>query len=121
MSDYVYNQIQFPKPKKAPMSLPSLPARHIEDLPSGTSAKSDHELVTSWVRGLRSAHSQRNFGKTASSFLAALPMGIRTASVEDVREALTAITEGKSTATAEQYVLRVKSLLSYGHKLGYAA
>ena len=46
-------------------------------------------------------------------------MGIRNATVEDMREALSAITEGKSAATAEQYVLRVKSLLSYGHKLGY--
>ena len=27
--------------------------------------------------------------------------------------------EGASDATAQQYVLRVKSLLSYGHKLGY--
>jgi site-specific recombinase XerD len=101
------------------MSLPDLPTHHIEALPSGTSAKTDDELVTSWVGGLRSTHSQRNFAKTASSLLAALPMGIRHATVEEVREALTVITEGKSAATAEQYVLRVKSLLSYGHKLGY--
>jgi hypothetical protein len=38
-----------------------------------------------------------------------------------VREALAKITEGVSDATAQQYVLRVKSLLSYGHKLGYMA
>ena len=55
---------------------------------------------------------------------AALPRGasrcgIRKATVEDVREALAKITEGLSDATAQQYVLRVKSLLSYGHKLGY--
>ena len=42
----------------------------------------------------------------------------RQATVEDVREALAKITEGLSNATARQYVL-VKSLLSYGHKLGY--
>ena len=48
-----------------------------------------------------------------------LPAGIRKATVEDVREALAKITEGLSEATAQQYVLRVKSLLSYGHKLGY--
>lgn len=57
---------------------------------------------------------------TARRFLEALPPGgIRTATVEDVREALAKITEFKSDATASQYVLRVKSLLSYGHKLGY--
>ena len=38
-----------------------------------------------------------------------------------MREALAKITEGLSDATAQQYVLRVKSLLSYGHKLGYMA
>ncbi len=52
-------------------------------------------------------------------FLEALPIGLRKATVEDVREALAQITEGKTDATAQQYVLRVKSLLSYGHKLGY--
>jgi integrase len=36
-----------------------------------------------------------------------------------VREALAKVTEGKSDATAAQYVTRIKSLLSYGHKLGY--
>ena len=90
-------------------------------LAAGTRAKSDAELVRSWADSLRSAHSRRNFEKTALRFLEALPAGIRKATVEDVREALAAITEGASDATAQQYVLRVKSLLSYGHKLGYMA
>ena len=60
--------------------------------------------------------------KAPLHFLEALPAGgIRKATVEDVREALAKITEGLSDATAQQYVLRVKSLLSYGHKLGYMA
>ena len=46
-------------------------------------------------------------------------MGVRKAKLEDVREALAAITAGASESTARQYVLRAKSLLSYGHKLGY--
>jgi site-specific recombinase XerD len=100
----------------------TLPAHRIGTLATGTRAKSDAELVRSWADGLRSTHSRRNFEKTALRFLGALPAGgIRKATVEDVREALAKITEGLSDATAQQYVLRVKSLLSYGHKLGYMA
>src|SRR5262245_59333154 len=55
---------------------------------------------------------------TAERFLAALPMGLRTATVEDVRDAIVVATLGASTATARQYTLRIKSLLSYGHELG---
>jgi integrase/recombinase XerD len=50
---------------------------------------------------------------------ALLPLTLRTATVEDVRDALAKITEGLSDATASQYVLRVKSLLTYAHKLGF--
>jgi integrase/recombinase XerD len=46
-------------------------------------------------------------------------MGLRAAMVEDVREALDTVSGGLSDATARQYVLRVKSLLGYAHKLGY--
>jgi site-specific recombinase XerD len=101
------------------MSLRTLSAHRIDAPPTGTSAETDDELVASWVASLASAHSRRNFEKTASRFLEALPTGIRRAKVEDVRQALAQITEGLSAATAQQYVLRVKSLLSYGHKLGY--
>jgi integrase/recombinase XerD len=41
------------------------------------------------------------------------------ASVEDVREALETVTRGVGKATRTQYVLRVKSLLGYAHKVGY--
>jgi integrase/recombinase XerD len=100
----------------------ALPAHRIGTLATGTCAKSDAQLVKSWADSLRSAHSRRNFEKTALRFLDALPAGgIRKATVEDVREALATVTEGLSDATAQQYVLRVKSLLSYGHKLGYMA
>jgi len=44
---------------------------------------------------------------------------LRTATVEDVRDAIVAATIGASAATARQYALRIKSLLSYGHELGY--
>ena len=97
----------------------SLPSHRIGTLTAGTRAQSDVQLAASWVESLHSAHTRRNFEKTVLRFLEALPVGIREATVEHVREALATITEGLSDATAQQYVLRVKSLLSYGHKLGY--
>jgi integrase/recombinase XerD len=45
---------------------------------------------------------------------------MRAATVEDVRDALGRITAGVTDTTGMQYVLRVKSLLSYAHRLGYA-
>ena len=97
----------------------NLPAARIGTL-AGTRARSDDELVTSWLDSLASSHTRRNFEATTGRFLTALSMGLRAATVEDVREALETITTGRSAATVAQYVLRVKSLLSYAHKLGYA-
>src|SRR5262249_24105908 len=76
--------------------------------------------AASWVASLNSPHSRRNCERTASRFLAALGgVRLRQATVEDVREALTTITAGLAPTSAGQIVLRVKSLLSYGHRLGY--
>ena len=86
---------------------------------SGTRAVTDRELVASWVEGLTSVHSRRNFEATALRFLEALPVGLRQATVEDVRQALGSITANCGTGTGRQYVLRIKSLLSYAHRLGY--
>jgi site-specific recombinase XerD len=96
-----------------------LPVHRIEIVASGTRANNDKELLKSWLRSLGSSHTRRNFETTTRSFLAKLPMGLRAAAVEDVRDALATITDGMTGATASQYVLRVKSLLTYGHKLGY--
>jgi integrase/recombinase XerD len=86
-----------------------------------TRADNDEQLLTSWLTSLTSAHTRRNFETTARRFLAGLPAGegLRAAAVEDVRQALTAITAGLAPTSARQVELRVKSLLSYGHRLGY--
>jgi integrase/recombinase XerD len=82
--------------------------------------KSDEALLKSWLRSLGSQHTQRNFEVTARRFLAELPEGgLRAATVEDVRDALTSMSTGLSEASARQYVLRIKSLLGYAHALGY--
>jgi integrase/recombinase XerD len=97
-----------------------LTIQRIGTLTAGTRAKNDDELVKSWLASLTSDHTRRNFAKTVDRFREALATDLRTATVEDVREAMDAITTGLSDATTQQYLLRVKSLLSYAHKLGYA-
>jgi integrase len=87
----------------------------------GSRADSDEALLKSWLRSLNSSHSQRNFEVTARRFVAELPEGgLRAATVEDVRDALSSMSAGLSEASARQYMLRVKSLLGYAHALGYA-
>jgi integrase/recombinase XerD len=105
----------FPMLKSTDVSL-----ERIGTLAAGTRARSDAELVASWLASLTSAHTRRNFELTATRFREALATDLRTATVEDVREAVANITAGLSNATARQYLLRVKSLLSYAHKLGYS-
>jgi integrase/recombinase XerD len=86
---------------------------------TATSATSDEELVASWVANLRSEHSRINFRTTADRFLAALGASMCRATVEDVRQALETITAELAPSSSRQIVLRVKSLLSYGHRVGY--
>jgi integrase/recombinase XerD len=84
-----------------------------------TRATTDGQLVDSWIETLTSPHTRRNFETTALRLLARLPMGLRAATIEDVRDALTTMTKGLAETSARQYVLRVKSLLGYAHALGY--
>jgi len=98
-----------------------LPAVQITMLARATRAENDEQMLQSWLANLTSAHSRRNFEVTARRFFAELPAGgLRAATVEDVRDALGRITQDVSETTGRQYVLRVKSLLSYAHRLGYA-
>ena len=84
-----------------------------------TRADTDEQLFKSWIDSLGSEHSKRNFKMTAQRFIDALPMGLRVATVEDVRDAMTTVTAGLKASSARQYVLRMKSLLGYAHSLGY--
>jgi integrase/recombinase XerD len=99
---------------------PKVPANLPITLVRATRAESDEALLKSWLRSLNSPHSQRNFEVTARRFLAGLPEGgLRAATVEDVRDALSSMSSGLSEASPRQYVLRIKSLLGYAHALGY--
>ena len=86
---------------------------------AATSATNDEELVASWVANLGSEHTRKNFGTTAGRFLEALQVPLRSATVEDVRQALETLTAKHASSSARQVVLRIKSLLAYGHRLGY--
>jgi integrase/recombinase XerD len=96
-----------------------LPAHRVVSLVRATRAETDEQLLTSWLESLGSPHTRRNFERTARRFLAELPMGLRAAAVEDVRDALDRITAGLAETSARQCVLRCKSLLSYASRLGY--
>jgi integrase len=99
----------------------SLPAATVTTLGRATRAENDEQLLDSWLANLTSAHSRRNFKVTPRRFLAELPAGgLRAATIEDVRNALSRITVGVAETTGRQYVLRVKSLLGDAQRLGYA-
>ncbi len=91
---------------------------------SATRAETDMQLVESWLAGMSSQITQAKFRTTAERFLAALSasgLTLRSATIEDVRDAIEALTVRKAPGTARQYAQRVKSLLGYGHRLGYLA
>jgi hypothetical protein len=92
-----------------PAQLPALPVTQL------TRARSDDELVASWLANMSSALTRAAFAATAKRFvshLRAQGLTIRTATVEDVREAIAILSAGKAPSSAAQYARRVKSLLS---------
>jgi len=107
---------------KAPAIIPA--ADLVPASTSHTRARSDDELIASWLDGMGSDRTRANFAMTADRFmghLAARGLTIRSATVEDVREIMAELATGKAKSTAVQYAQRVKSLLSYAHRLGFTA
>jgi len=87
-----------------------------------TRASTDAELVASWLAGMHSEVTRAKFAATADRFLTILAergLSLRTATVEDVREAIEALGAGKAVSSRAQYAQRAKSLISYAHRLGY--
>jgi integrase/recombinase XerD len=97
----------------------NLPTTQRITVVKSTRAETDEQILKSWLDGLGSPHTRRNFETTARRLLAELPMGLREATVEDVRDAIAKMADGVGEATLRQYMLRVKSLISYAHKVGY--
>lgn len=85
-------------------------------------AESDGELVGAWLASKRSAHTRRAYEADALAFLATLDaMGrsLRTATARDVQAWASGL-EGAPTTRARR-IASAKSLLSFGHRLGYLA
>jgi site-specific recombinase XerD len=94
-----------------------------------TNAKTDRELLKVWLKSHRdgSAHTVRVYSRVGERFLAALAAagpGLRTATVEDVLQAVEAMRvkeDGSPVkpATVNTYVASVKSFLGVAHRVGY--
>lgn len=83
-------------------------------------ADTDGELVGAWLASKRSAHTRRAYEADALAFLAALAsMGrtLRTTTARDV-QAWAATLEG-APATRARRIASAKSILAFGHRLGY--
>jgi len=103
-------------------ALAIIPAADLVVVTAYTRARTDDELIASWLDGMGSDRTRANFAMTADRFmghLAARGLTIRSATVEDIREIMAELAAGKARSTAVQYAQRVKSLLSYAHRLGF--
>jgi len=104
------------------------PTKHI-------SADNDAELIAEWLADGMAKSTRHHFGRTAKVFVQyAAPMVaarlgedrvrmfgvVRLVNKTEALAALRMIVEGLANSTRSQYVARVKSLLSYAHKNGYA-
>lgn len=85
-------------------------------------ASGDGQLVGAWLASKRSEHTRRAYAADAEAFLGALGgMGrtLRTATAMDV-QAWAATLAGAPTTRARR-IASAKSLLAFGHRLGYLA
>jgi site-specific recombinase XerD len=94
-----------------------------------TNAKTDRELLKVWLKSHRdgSAHTVRVYSRVGERFLGALAAagtGLRTATVENVLQAVEAMRVKKDgspvkPATVNTYVASVKSFLGFAHRVGF--
>jgi len=81
-------------------------------------ADSDDELVAVWLRGKRNPRTQALYRYTLRQFRQTVPGPLASLTLddlEDFREALSHL----RPATQAQRIATIKSLLSFGHKVGY--
>ena len=80
-------------------------------------ARSDAHLLDLWLFG-KSPHTRRAYQRVAGAFLATLgPAGLRTATLGDL-QARACVLPGKASSRAVT-LAAVKSLLTFGHRIGY--
>ena len=91
-----------------------------------TTANTDRELLAVWLKSHSggSRHTLRAYQRIGSRFLAALGVSLHHAKLEDVQEALEAMTTKEdgsavSPATLHQSVAAVKAFLNFAHTVGF--
>ena len=89
-----------------------------EVAPSQTSASTDEKLITMWLHG-KSQTSQKTYTSTVKQFLAFVGKGLRDLKLEDVQLWSSSLEMRYSATTVKNKVNAVKSLLSFGQKIGY--
>ena len=98
------------------MSISTYSFHEIE--PSQTSATTDEKLITMWLHG-KSQTSQKTYTSTVKQFLAFVGKGLRDLKLEDVQMWSSSLELRYSATTVKNKVNAVKSLLSFGQKIGY--
>jgi integrase/recombinase XerD len=96
----------------APTATPWLSTRALTE-----QAGSDAHLVSLWLHG-RPAHTQRAYRRDAARFLAIVDRPLRQVAVGDVQAFIDTLQE-LAPASQARAIAAVKSLLAFGHQLGY--
>lgn len=85
----------------------------------GNQASSDAQLIAMWLHG-KSAHSQRAYGADVERFTNFTGKALQQVTLSDLQAFVDSLAE-MSPNSQKRIVSSVKSLLSFGHKLGYLA
>lgn len=92
-------------------------SRPVEDSPDASRAASDDQLLETWVHG-RSRHTQRAYRADIDRFRAGAGKPLRQIALVDLQQFADSLTD---LAPASRYrtLSAVKSLLAFGHRIGY--
>lgn len=84
-------------------------------------AESDHHLIELWLHG-RSRHTQRAYRKDAERFLEVVGKPLRAVTLGDLQDHAGRLAgSGLQPASVHRTMSAVKSLVAFGHRLGYLA
>jgi integrase/recombinase XerD len=90
----------------------------LTDLPTRPQAETDKALIQLWLHG-RSQHTQRAYRADIDSFLVFARKPLSEATLEDLQTFADSLDVGLEPASKHRRVSAVKSLFSFGHRLGY--
>ena len=88
-------------------------------LPSNREASSDEQLLKLWLHG-RSPNTQRAYGSDVSRFRSFVGKSLHAVTLADLQDFADTLT-GLAPASQCRVLSSVKSLLSFGHRIGYLA